>query len=134
VEAERLRAEAEKQRGDDLSKIAMMLAAGKGKGKDSGEVIPQSPPAAADKSTSNATTSKSPSKQDDRGRVKQGCSVRCTLCTLYAVRCTLYVGGGYLYVPHVRSCTFTARNGLPVLLRGCCCISCLYGLTHVPKC
>ena len=51
-----------------------------------------------------------------------------------SVRCTLYVGGGYLYVPHVRSCTFTARNGLPVLLRGCCCISCLYGLTHVPKC
>jgi hypothetical protein len=36
VEAERLRAEAEKQRGDDLSKIAMMLAAGKGKGKDFG--------------------------------------------------------------------------------------------------
>lgn len=30
VEAERLRAEAEKQRGDDLSKIAMMLATGKG--------------------------------------------------------------------------------------------------------
>jgi hypothetical protein len=29
VEAERLRAEAEKQRGDDLSKIAMMLASGK---------------------------------------------------------------------------------------------------------
>ena len=35
MEAERLRAQAEKQRGDDLSKIAMMLAAGKGKGKDS---------------------------------------------------------------------------------------------------
>jgi len=34
VEAERLRAQAEKQRGDDLSKVAMMLAAGKGKGKD----------------------------------------------------------------------------------------------------
>jgi len=34
VEAERLRAQAEKQRGDDLSKIAMMLAAGKGKVKE----------------------------------------------------------------------------------------------------
>ena len=68
VEAERLRAQAEKQRGDDLSKIAMMLAAGKG--KDSGEVISQSPPAAAaDKSTSNATTSKSPSKQEDRQKL-----------------------------------------------------------------
>ena len=33
VEAEHLRAEAEKQRGDDLSKIAMMLTSGKGKGK-----------------------------------------------------------------------------------------------------
>ena len=33
MEAERLRAEAEKQRGDDLSKIAMMLAAGKSKDK-----------------------------------------------------------------------------------------------------
>ena len=30
MEAERLRAEAEKQRGDDLSKIAMMLAGGTG--------------------------------------------------------------------------------------------------------
>jgi hypothetical protein len=30
VEAERLRAEAEKQRGDDLSKIVMMLASSKG--------------------------------------------------------------------------------------------------------
>jgi hypothetical protein len=29
VQAERLRAEAEKQRGDDLSKIAMMLASSK---------------------------------------------------------------------------------------------------------
>jgi hypothetical protein len=64
VEAERLRAEAEKQRGDDLSKIAMMLASGKA--KDAGEVIPQSPPTAADKSPSNVTTSKSPSKQEEQ--------------------------------------------------------------------
>lgn len=77
MEAERLRAQAEKQRGDDLSKIAMMLAAGKDKDKDAGEVIPQSPPTgAADKSPSNDTASKSPSKQEGlvarHARVYQG--------------------------------------------------------------
>jgi hypothetical protein len=63
VEAERLRAQAEKQRGDDLSKIAMMLAAGKDK-----DAIPQSPPTgAADKSPSNATTSK---QEGGRGKAR----------------------------------------------------------------
>ena len=70
VEAERLRAQSEKQRGDDLSKIAMMLAAGKN--KDAGDVIPQSPPTrAADKSTSNATTDKSPSKSTSKQEGQQ---------------------------------------------------------------
>jgi hypothetical protein len=68
VEAERLRAEAEKQRGDDLSKIAMMLAGGKG-GALNGpaeDVIPQSPAAAAaGVMADNLDHTKTPSKDDD---------------------------------------------------------------------
>ena len=97
MEAERLCAQAEKQRGDDLSKIAMMLAAGKDNDKDyvrplgvrlnwyslalfavGADIIPQSPPAAA----ADKSTSKTPQHdQREEERSLQHTEKRCNIPT-----------------------------------------------------